>query len=105
MVAASALQEDFFTLLLLCIYGVGFGLVYGLGFAIGGWAFGRALVYFGVVERKGLALALGVAITAVFIVVFFSIDGTFDTFLVTIPCVVAVAVGIWRGRHYDLAVT
>ena len=63
------------------------------------------LVRFRVVARKGLALALGVAITAVLMVVSFSVDGTFDTFLVTIPCVVAVAVGLWRGRHYDRALT
>lgn len=99
--SATLLQGHFWGLPL----GVGFGIVYGSVFALGGWTIGWMLVSLRLVERKGLALAVGVAITAVlFLAILTATGGTLDPFLIVAPCVVAIAVAIWRGHHYDRAV-
>ena len=85
--------------------GIAFGMSFGLCFAVGGLAIGWMLVRSRAVRRKGLAIAFGVAITAIVTAAFIAAGGTVDPLFVVAACVVAVAVAIWRGHHYDRAVT
>jgi len=86
--------------------GIGIGSAYGLCFAVGGWTVGWLLIRLTHVRRKGMALGLGVAISAgLFLIVFWALGGTLHLLLITTPSVVGAMVGIWRGRFYDRAAT
>lgn len=88
------------------LIGLGFGLIYGAGLAIGGWTLGRFLHRLGVTRRKGASLALGASFIAASVAVLLSVVSSSADLLTKVvffvaPAGIAAMVATKRGRSYD----